>query len=171
MNETETIYLTHPDDESPDSLIYFDPDGDTTVVRLSSEYDPRFYVNDCLDQDMLPDWLVDGEFGSRYVRTDAWRGYTQVTHNELWEEYTGGWVTGFPDEYTSYKMTAADLHNGLHDGTIDHPPFPIVWFFGITSNVFSQTSDILIPAGKSDEFEAWLKTVDFDPEAVQHAFN
>lgn len=221
MND-ETIYLTHQDDEAPDSFIHFDPDGDTTIVRLSSvrfelfdedegygvehsndedeiyrlrdkyrmdnelatldedgitaigseDDEPRFYVNDCLDQDMQPDWLVDGEFGSTYVHTDAWRGYTRVTHNELWEEYTGGWVTGFPDESTTYKMTAADLHNGLFDGTITPPSFPIVWFFGITSNVFSQTSDILIPAGKSDEFETWLSEVaGYSPEEVRHAFS
>jgi hypothetical protein len=222
MSETEAIYLTHQSDDSPDTFMYFDPDGDTTIVHLSSprfelfdndegcgveysddedeiyrlldkhlmdndlaildegvitaieseECDPRFYVNDCRDQDMQPDWLADGGFGSRYVRTDGWRGHTQVTHNDSWEAYTGGWVTGYPDEYTSYKMTAANLHNGLYDGTIDHPPFPIVWFFGVTSNVFSQTSDILIPTGKSEEFETWLSEVaGYSPEDVRHAFS
>ena len=132
--------------------------------------EPRFYVSDAYDNDTRPDWFHDGGFGAHWHRTDAWRGYSQVDYNDLWEPYAGGWVTGYPDDTTGYKMTAADLHNALWEGTIV-PPFPVVWFFGVTSNVFSQSSDILIPAGKADEMDAWLETVDFDPEAVGHACN
>ena len=165
-DEDEQYHIEHSDDED---AIY------ELLESLRTEHDDeagdRLYINDTRDYDMEPDWFDDGGFGSKYVRTDGWRGYTQVTHNDTWEEYAGGWVTGYPDEYTSYKMTAADLHNALYAGELE-APFPIVWFFGITSNVFSQTSDILIPAGRKTEFETWLAGVaGLDPEKVQHAFN
>jgi hypothetical protein len=129
----------------------------------------RFRICDARDADLVLDWFEDGEFGSHYVHTDAWRGYTVVDYNGRWEEYTGGWVTGYPDESTSHKMTAADLHNALYEGDLV-PPFPIVWYFGRTSNVFSQTSDILIPSGQREEFETWLAEVGYLPEAVERAF-
>ena len=147
----------------------------------ASIVDGEFEVNEDVEDDLpydvrdaqwyAPSWFTDGEFGSRWVSTDAWRGYSQVTHNGQWEEYAGGWVTGYPDDTVRHKMTAADLLEALTNGDIE-PPFPIVWFFGVTSNVFSTSSDILIPAGHGDEFEAWLTDeTAFDPEAVERAFH
>lgn len=132
--------------------------------------DPRFFIVDAHNYDIVPEWFSDGGFGARWVSTDAWRGYSQVTHNDTWEDYAGGWVTGYPDDTVRHKVVAADLFEALMMGRIE-PPFPIVWFFGVTSNVFSTASDMLVPADRSDEFDAWLQSVDFDPEAVGRAFN
>lgn len=143
-------------------------DGEFTIT---DEYDePRFHVEDAQWMDSAPSWFFDGEFGCVYIHTDGWRGYSQVTHNDQWEAYAGGWVTGYPDDSTQYKVVAGTLLEALSTGYIT-PPFPIVWFFGVTSNVFSTSSDLLVPAGLSDEFEAWLASVNFDPEEVSHAFN
>lgn len=181
--ETERVIFAQPryavwDESSCEHVEWFnDRDGaeehagDLNDQVGSGSDDPQYWVQDAYENDSRPDWFHEGGFGAVWKSTDAWRGYTDPVYDDsIWEPYISGWVTGYPDEYTSYKMTAADLHNGLYDGSLI-PPFPIVWFFGVTSNVFSQVSDILIPVGKADEFEAWLGTVNFDPEAVQHAFN
>ncbi len=167
-NDEDAIYKLKDKYMVDNGLATLDDDGD---LVLGDDYaDPRFYVQDCMDMDSPPDWF-DG-FGSHYVSTDGWRGYTDVDYDRgQWQAYASGWLTGYPDGSTSYKMTAADLHNKLWEGELT-VPFPIVWFFGVTSNVFSQTSDILIPADREDDFTEWLTTVaGFDGEAVQHAFN
>ena len=168
-DDEDDIYELRAKYRVDNGLATIDENGDA-IPTDDEDNDPRFYVNDCMDMDMAPDWF-DG-FGSHYVHTDGWRGYTDVDYDRgRWQAYASGWLTGYPDASTSYKMTAADLHNALWEGELT-VPFPVVWFFGVTSNVFSQTSDILIPADMEDEFTDWLVDVaGFDGEKVQHAFN
>lgn len=168
--DEEDIYQQRDKARMDHDLATIDEYGITATEEEEDE--PRFTVSDCMDRDEVPDWFTDGSFGTHYHHSDGWRGYSVVDYDhDIWEEFAGGWVTGFPDEATSHKMSAAELHNELYAGNIT-PPFPIVWFFGVTSNVFSMSSDILIPAGKSEEFETWINQVNgFDDEEIRHAFN
>jgi len=214
----ETFYATHPDEDTPLTIMAFFPNGTVERVLFTSpEYEvvdygteatrrdendpewlgsyhteadaeaalqvarddadderddddgwgPRFQIRDLSDYE-LPEWFKTARVEVGYHRSDGWRGYTTFTAPEGWVEYAGGWVTGYPDETTRRKLDAAEIHNGLYDGTLT-APVPILWCFGYTSNVFSQISDVFVPDGAGDIVDAWLDGLDSDVDA--EAFN
>ena len=136
-----------------------DPDGD------------RFWISDAYDDPYEVEWFEEYTFGAGYKSTDAWRGYEYPTFSDELETFAQGWITGFPDETTQYKRVAEYLFAALLNEELE-PPFEVFWFMGVTSNVFSQTADIIVPAGKGDELAAWLdENFSYGSEEVQHAFS
>ena len=133
----------------------------------------RFWIYDAHDDPYGVEWFVEYGFGARWHSSNAWRGYTvPVFDEDKLETFATGWVTGFPDETVSHKRVAEYLFEALINGDLE-PPFEVFWFMAVTSNVFSQSADILIPAGKDQEFEAWIDASSFDytAEEVTRAFS
>jgi len=135
---------------------------------------PRFILEDVNDVDEVPPWFDEVGIRIGYRSTDGWRGHTTFDVGAGWHEYAGGWVTGYPDQYTQHKMDAVTIHNALHQGTI-RPPVPILWCFGVTSNVFSTVSDVFIPDGADDIIQEWLNgladDLGVDDESFGRAFS
>ena len=103
----------------------------------------------------------DGEFPEpvkeeKWIRTDAWRGYTDWTLNEGFVEVCSGWVTGMPDSSTRRKVTLADYFEKIKDRELI-PPVEIWWIFGMTSNVFSTASTIVCRVEELPALQQWLE--------------
>ncbi|QDP58501.1 MAG: hypothetical protein Unbinned6046contig1000_70 [Prokaryotic dsDNA virus sp.] len=92
--------------------------------------------------------------GFEYVRTDAWRGYYKP---EIRDEFTSfdGWYTGWVDETISHKLTLNQFLDDLGEQHLDLY-FPIWVIMSPTSNVFSQSTDIMIKKADLDRFEDLL---------------
>jgi hypothetical protein len=141
------------------------------VLTDDERDNPRFVLEDAYIEP-FPDWYDTLGLSIGWVSTSGWRGYIDFRAAGRWTALASGWVTGYPDEYTARKLDAATLHNGLHSGEF-RPPVPIVWTFGVTSNVFSQTSDVFVPEGSEDIIAAWIGDLElgFDAEGFADAFS
>jgi hypothetical protein len=133
-----------------------------------SEDDLRRFSVESVNWMEHPVWFDEARVGMGWNQTDGWRGHTTFTPPEGWETLTYGWVTGYPDETVGHKVTASDVFQDLTEDSDVVAPVPILWCFGTTSNVFSTSSNVMIPEGTADEVNAWLDgmtgvtAVDFD---------
>ena len=165
-------------DELEDGSVEFSNDWDELeelLVSMREESDDgdgdRFWAYDAHEDTYGVEWFSDYKLGARWHSSNAWRGYEEPTYSDELEPFASGWITGYPDETVTYKRVTEHLFADLINGDLE-PPFEVFWFIGVTSNVFSQSSDILVPAGKSDEFSLWLDGLDgYDSEGMTHAFN
>jgi len=134
-------------------------------VRFGDYVAEAMREGDPLDE--LPKWFTDC-FGKRSrIPTDAWRGYYQVEWKGL-VAIAEGWLTGTPDPGVKGMETALKLQEILRSGTL--PPIPLYWCFDLTSNVFSQVSELLVDEGNEDKMIAWLKDQGIEIEALRADF-
>lgn len=96
----------------------------------------------------------NGVSGFKYVRTDAWRGYWDVEIAEGYTALASGWSTGRWSD-VSYKHRFNDFVDQIGQGEVECP-FEIIFAFGLTSNVFSVSSDVIIKTRELDSFTEWL---------------
>lgn len=96
-----------------------------------------------------------GVDGFKYVKTDGWRGYWDVEVNENYVQYASGWSTGRWDD-VSYKHNFNDLCDAIQSGNI-LAPVPVIFAFGLTSNVFSLSTDIILRKNDVEQFESWVE--------------
>jgi hypothetical protein len=96
----------------------------------------------------------NGVSGFKYVRTDGWRGYWDVVIAEGYTTLASGWSTGRWDD-VSYKHGFNDLVENIQDGTLECP-YELIFAFGLTSNVFSISSDVIIRESDIEKFSQWL---------------
>lgn len=78
-----------------------------------------------------------------------------------------GWTTGWPDDSVSHKLEASQIYEKMLENS---PPFPVVWLFGTTSNIFSMSTDVLVRDKDEDKFDAYLLTLGSDAEKFTDAF-
>lgn len=147
------------------------------VAKLYEEWDgsdedddtSRYSIED-LDWCDHPRWFDEAHVAIEYVHTDGWRGHTKFSPPEGWETLTYGWMTGFPDETTTRKVAAMDVLELLGEGVIE-VPVPIIWCFGVTSNVFSTSVDVFVPEGTKERVNEWLDGLEVtDAAAFDRAF-
>ncbi len=105
-----------------------------------------------------------------WIKSDGWRGYTDWKLNEGYIKVADGWITGHPDEYTRRKLELGEYFDDLVKGKIT-PPVPIYWVFGITSNIFSQTSCIVIKKTNKEAVAEWLEKINGGLEEFAEKFN
>ena len=91
----------------------------------------------------------------KWVNSDGWRGYTEWVLEDGYIKITDGWITGYPEETTRRKAELGEYFEELKNEKIK-PPVPIYWIFGLTSNIFSQASCIVIKEKDQDAIEKWL---------------
>ena len=104
-----------------------------------------------------------------WKQSDGWRGYTDWKLKDGFIELTNGWITGHPDETTKRKAELGDYFQDLMDGELI-PPCKIYWVFGQTSNVFSQSSAIIIDEENKKKVEEWLLRINGGLEEFQEMF-
>lgn len=92
--------------------------------------------------------------GFKYVRTDAWRGYWDVVVNDYYTNIASGWSTGNWDD-VKWKHAFNKLVEDIAEGDLECP-YKVTFAFGLTSNVFSVSSDILIKKSDEEGFIEWL---------------
>lgn len=96
----------------------------------------------------------NGVDGFKYIRTDGWRGYWDVVIAEGYTTLASGWATGRWDD-VSYKHGFNELVENIQDGTLECP-YELIFAFGLTSNVFSISSDVIIRKSDIENFSEWL---------------
>jgi len=134
--------------EHPSTVIEFKPDGSHETVQFCPEFGS----------------IEDGEIpkpikSQKWIKTDAWRGYTDWELQDGFIEIADGWITGWPDESVQRKLELNDIFEDLKEGKLI-PPCTIYWIFGITSNVFSTASAIVVKKEDREVFEKWLSEID-----------
>lgn len=139
------------------------------VVDRAELTHPRFYI-DSLDHSQCPEWFLDVHITFGYKSTDAWRGHSTFKASRGWSTLVRGWVTSWPDDTTRRKVDAIDVYEALCAGDII-PPVPMIWCFGATSNVFSISTEIIIPDGSESLVNVWLDGLDITTaERFDNAF-
>jgi hypothetical protein len=93
-----------------------------------------------------------------YQRTDGWRGYSTFEYLDDYESVASGWVTGFSDETTRRKADINDLLKDLYDGMLV-APCTLYVVMGITSNIFSQTCDVVVASQDAELLDKWLEEI------------
>lgn len=106
------------------------------------------------DTENWEDESPDGVDGFKYIKTDGWRGYWEPEIAPGYVTLASGWSTGRWED-VAYKHKFNDLVDAIHEGEIECP-FKIVFAFGLTSNVFSVSSDVVIRKYDLEEFTEWL---------------
>jgi hypothetical protein len=122
--------------------------GEITKYEWCSEFgfrDMKYY--DSLEE-------IEGLDGFKYVRTDGWRGYWDSVVADGYTTLASGWSTGRYDD-VAYKHKFNDLVDNILDGTLECP-YQIIFAFGLTSNVFSVSSDVIIRESEVEAFTNWL---------------
>lgn len=94
-----------------------------------------------------------------WKQTDGWRGYTEFKLKPGYTRIADGWTTGYPDDTVPRKQRIADVFERFQTGELV-PPVPVWWIFGLTSNVFSQTTDIICRTGDHSTLKEWLEQHD-----------
>lgn len=109
----------------------------------------------------------NGVSGFKYVKTDAWRGYWDPIIEDGYITLASGWSTGRYED-VSWKHTFNDFVEQIAEG--EYCPYEIVFAFGLTSNVFSVASDVIIKEADLDGFTEWLgETIGITPEQLKTA--
>jgi hypothetical protein len=89
-----------------------------------------------------------------YVRTDGWRGYWDTIVEDGYTTLASGWSTGRWSD-VPWKHKFNDFVDSIADGEVECP-FELIFSFGLTSNVFSTSSDVIIRESKLEAFTEWL---------------
>lgn len=103
-----------------------------------------------------------------YKHTSAWRGYTYWIYEDGFELVEDGWITGYADSTTQRKVELSDLYDMIRNKEA-YPPCDMWWLFGVTSNIFSQSSDIVIRFKDKEIFISWLETLSFTIAKLHYA--
>ena len=106
------------------------------------------------DTEWWEDASPNGVTGFKYVRTDAWRGYHDPIIEEGYTTLASGWSTGKWSD-VAYKHKFNDFVEEIAEGKIECP-FELVFAFGLTSNVFSVSSDVIIMKSDLEPFTEWM---------------
>ena len=118
-------------------------DGQTPVkYQFDEDNGVQFYGHQFEEIDVLED-LPTPIKALVWKKTDAWRGYQDWVLEKGFEELSDGWITGWPDETTQRKVELSDIFESTTKQGVK-PPCSLWWIFGITSNVFSQSSALII---------------------------
>lgn len=129
----------------PSTCIHFSPDGE--------EHEAEHFTADFGNlEGEMPTPVASQE----WKQSDGWRGYTTWTLKPGYVVLADGWTTGYPDDSVPRKQKIADLFEEFSAGNIT-PPVDLWWLFGITSNVFSQVTDIVCRERDVVALEEWLK--------------
>ncbi len=138
------------DYQNPSALIKITPD-DVNVIK----FDNYAHVNEDNDYEAGTPSPIKLE---KWVASSAWRGYIDWEYENGYEEYAEGWTTGWADETIQEKADLNDLLKDLCDGELK-PPCPIYIICGMTSNVFSTSTTILIHKDNKEKIEKWLTEI------------
>jgi len=97
----------------------------------------------------------EGVDGFTYHRTDGWRGYWQPEISKGFIDVASGWATdSYDDVPWKHKFNA--LVDNIQSGELSCP-YKIVFVFGLTSNVFSTSTDVLVKESELEKFTTWLQ--------------
>ena len=97
---------------------------------------------------------LDSVTGFEYVRTDGWRGYWNAQIGEGYKVVANGWSTGKWDD-VAYKHDFNDFVEQIGKGELECP-FELIFAYGLTSNVFSVASDVVIKEEDFEAFSEWI---------------
>jgi hypothetical protein len=97
---------------------------------------------------------IEGLDGFKYVRADGWRGYWDSVVADGYTTLASGWSTERYDD-VPYKHKFNDLVDNILGGSLECP-YQIIFAFGLTSNVFSVASDVIIRESEVEAFTKWL---------------
>jgi hypothetical protein len=122
-------------------------DGEITKYRWCSEFGYR-NTEDWEEADL------DSVTGFEYVRTDGWRGYWNAQIGEDYTVVANGWSTGRWED-VAYKHDFNDFVEKIGSGDLECP-FELVFAYGLTSNVFSVSSDVVIKESDLETFTEWI---------------
>ena len=92
--------------------------------------------------------------GFKYVRTGGWRGYWDVIIADGYKAVASGWSTGSWSD-VPWKHLFNDFCEKISEGEVECP-FELTFAFGLTSNVFSVSSDVIIKESEMDSFLEWM---------------
>lgn len=107
---------------------------------------------------------------TQWVNSGGYRGYTDWTLEEGYITVSDGWVTGMPDSTTNRKADLGEVFEQLKEDKF-RPPIPLYWMFGVTSNIFSTSSSLIIKETDKEAFEAWMQEkFDYSIEDLQFMF-
>jgi hypothetical protein len=96
-----------------------------------------------------------GVDGFKYHRTDGWRGYWEPIVSKGFVDIASGWATGdYSDVPWKHKFNA--LIDEIQSGELSCP-YKMVFVFGLTSNVFSMSTDVLVKEAELERFTNWLQ--------------
>lgn len=157
INENDGIFYTLDDQpfcESCESSawdyhnsVVVSHEGENSRYLWCSEFGFR-------DAEYWEESTPDGVTGFKYIKTDGWRGYWEPIIEEGYTTLASGWSTGRWDD-VSYKHKFNDLVESIHEGQIECP-IKIIFAFGLTSNVFSVASDVIVREKDVEAFQSWL---------------
>ena len=99
----------------------------------------------------------NGVDGFKYVRTDAWRGYWDVEIAHGYTTLASGWATGSYSD-VPWKHAFNDLVDRIQEGELQ-PPVELIFAFGLTSNVFSTSTDVIVRECDLKTLTMWLTLV------------
>lgn len=157
INENYGIYYTLQDEpycESCESQAW--SYANTVVVCENGENKKYLWCSEFgfRDTEYWEDTDPDGVESFKYIKTDGWRGYWDPVIAPGYVTLASGWSTGRWED-VAYKHKFNDLVESIHEGEIECP-FKIVFAFGLTSNVFSVASDVVILESELERFTQWL---------------
>ena len=112
------------------------------------------FANDYLEELYGDDEQTLPINGFEYVRTDAWRGYWNPQVREEFMTFEG-WFTGWVDETIPHKLTLNQFLDDLAEERLDLH-FPVWVVMSPTSNVFSQSTDIMVKKSDLERFKVFL---------------
>lgn len=127
----------------------------SVVVAEGGEIRKHLWCSDFgfRDAEWWEESTPNGVEGFKYIRTDGWRGYWDVEIAHGYTTLASGWSTGRYDD-VSWKHTFNDFVEKIAEG--EYCPYEIVFAFGLTSNVFSVASDVIIKEADLEGFTEWL---------------
>lgn len=157
INENDGIYYTQDDKPYCESCESGAWDYSNTVVECHQGENTRYIW--CAEfgfrhTEYWEEVNPDGVDGFKYIRTDGWRGYWDPVIAEGYTTLASGWSTGRWDD-VAYKHKFNDLVEGIHQGELECP-CKVIFAFGLTSNVFSVASDVIIREKDLEAFQEWL---------------
>ena len=100
----------------------------------------------------------------------GWSGYTDWKLKKGYIELADGWVTGSTDETTERKVELADVFEKLQEGKLT-PPCDIWWAFGVTSNIWSTASTMIIRSKDEAVAKAWIEEINGTNQEWQKKFD
>lgn len=97
---------------------------------------------------------LDSVTGFEYIRSDGWRGYWNAQIGEDYVVVANGWSTGKWEDM-AYKHDFNDFVEKIGSGELECP-FELIFAYGLTSNVFSVASDVVIKESDLEAFSEWI---------------
>jgi hypothetical protein len=133
---------------------YDEDEPQATVFYNGDKEEPKFignYTND-----------TEGDFTLKWVSTDGWRGYYDVTPNEKWVRIVDDCILSYSEDAEQLHEMQEKLEEFLKSRDIEFAKV-----FARTSNCFSTGYDFFVEKGEEDEAKcivAILKLKYRDPD-------